>query len=523
MIMRKRIEELDKEFQELMEEFEQGLKSNLELIGGCLAELMSKRSIAELENLQHLAHKCRGSSGLLHLAEFNVALAVLEEQAGFLLKEKAKLTKEQIGTLQVAFLTSLEFLPERLTGKVSQNQLTALTEADPQVKLDALAVLPKLDRILVIEDDELCIRFVTNVLSSMDDLQVDSADTLAGALQMLEEDEFDLILLDLHLSDSTGLDTYRRVRQISGDVPLLILTSDTNRQSALEAVASGAQDWLGKNVLNADNLIRCVRYAIARNSAEQTAARMRAIDDFMSVISHDVKMPLEAMARLHMYLLEDAFLPLEIRSYVKVLQETNISVVDRLARILALYSVETGGTPRRKMPTDFGKLIEQCLNQITKEHEGKKLELTSELPAMPIIGQTDPELLQRAFMMILDNAAKHSFAGSGISIKLSRQRETVAISVRNQGPSIPQSELRKMFKSFRKGQPGKNYVAETGMSMYFCYQLIKSLGGTIVGESKDNVTTFAISLPWSAAADEDAETCESEDDAPSDSGIRTVS
>ncbi|MBX9696338.1 MAG: response regulator, partial [Cyanobacteria bacterium] len=492
-MMTKRIEELDAEFQSLLDEFELVLDKDLESIRRSLEELLANRSRSALERLYHLVHKVRGSSGLMHLQEFNAAMAVLEAQTASLVSSDEKLTKDQMHSLKIAFLMSLEFLPERLSGQATVQQLTAFEEADAIVNAEIPTEVPRLAKILIVEDDEVCTKFVKKVLLAMGDTQVFTADTLSGAMAMLDEVDLDLILLDLHLSDSRGLDTYRKITKVSVDVPILILTVETNRQTALEAVASGAQDWLGKNVLNADNLIRCVRYAVVRNHAEQKAARMRAIDDFMSVISHDVKMPLEAMDRLHSYLLDDAFLPIEIRSYVKVLRETNSAVVGRLSRILSLYAIETGGVTRRQMETDFGHLVEQCLNQTLREN--KNFEVSREFPTTRIVGMTDPELLQRVLMMVLDNAFKHSFQGSGIQVKVERQRDTVAISISNQGPSIPQVELRRMFKSFSKGSPGKQYVPETGMSMYLCYQLVKLLGGTIIGESKANVTTFAISLP----------------------------
>src|SRR5689334_14019433 len=74
--------------------------------------------------------------------------------------------------------------------------------------------------------------------------------TLAGAVRLLREGEFDAVLLDLNLSDSEGLDTLRRVLEAVPHVAVVVLTGVASTGVAREALRLGAQDWLVKGALD---------------------------------------------------------------------------------------------------------------------------------------------------------------------------------------------------------------------------------------------------------------------------------
>jgi DNA-binding response OmpR family regulator len=99
--------------------------------------------------------------------------------------------------------------------------------------------------------------------------------SLKGALAELEEDNADLVLLDLGLPDSDGLDTFVSVRAMASDLPTVVLSGGENHALALRAIELGAQEYIVKSTCNADLLGRILRHAVARHRMQK--ARMRKL------------------------------------------------------------------------------------------------------------------------------------------------------------------------------------------------------------------------------------------------------
>jgi len=89
-------------------------------------------------------------------------------------------------------------------------------------------------------------------------------DTLAAAMQFLVKVKIDVVLLDLSLPDSSGLDTVRTVVSGSPDVAIVILTGLQDEQVALQSLRYGAQDYLDKGQISPSLLSRSLMYAIER-------------------------------------------------------------------------------------------------------------------------------------------------------------------------------------------------------------------------------------------------------------------
>ena len=120
--------------------------------------------------------------------------------------------------------------------------------------------------VLLIEDNPGDARLVTEYLSERfgADCRVHGANTLAAGLDVLRDATFDVVLLDLALPDSCGLDTFVRVQAQAPRTPIVILTGDDDDDQASEALRFGAEDYLAKKHANGTGLIRAMRHAVQR-------------------------------------------------------------------------------------------------------------------------------------------------------------------------------------------------------------------------------------------------------------------
>ena len=127
-------------------------------------------------------------------------------------------------------------------------------------------------RVLLVEDNPGDARLVEILLSeggSSAGFEVTHAERFAEALERLEKETFDVILLDLSLPDSSGLETVSRMRAAAPRTPMVVLSSQDDEEVALRAVQRGAQDYLIKGQGDGDLMARTIRYSIERQRAEE--------------------------------------------------------------------------------------------------------------------------------------------------------------------------------------------------------------------------------------------------------------
>jgi diguanylate cyclase (GGDEF)-like protein/PAS domain S-box-containing protein len=126
-------------------------------------------------------------------------------------------------------------------------------------------------RLLVIEDNIDDVYYLKHMLKRSQDgpYEIEQAATMAEGLQLLDSQSFDLVLLDLSLPDSYGLQSFTTVNDYFPAVPVLILTGHKDESLASQAVRAGAQDYLPKGEIETSVLCRSIRYAIERKHAEE--------------------------------------------------------------------------------------------------------------------------------------------------------------------------------------------------------------------------------------------------------------
>ena len=121
-------------------------------------------------------------------------------------------------------------------------------------------------RVLLIEDNpgdaRLMQMYITE--SSLGGFKVEVVDRLSKAKFALDKARPEVVLLDLSLPDSRGLETFERARKLCPQVPIIVLTGLDDETVALQAVQAGAQDYLVKSRTEGDIVVRSIRYAVER-------------------------------------------------------------------------------------------------------------------------------------------------------------------------------------------------------------------------------------------------------------------
>ena len=136
---------------------------------------------------------------------------------------------------------------------------------------------------LVIEDNPDDVRLIKEMFREcgVETIDLQFSGSLADGIRQLASSTFDVVLIDLGLPDSQGLETLRTVRTKHPELPALVLTGYADESTGLEAVRCGAQDYLIKGHADGHALFSAIRYAIERekleNRLQDTADRLLRI------------------------------------------------------------------------------------------------------------------------------------------------------------------------------------------------------------------------------------------------------
>ncbi|HNV23293.1 MAG TPA: response regulator [Candidatus Omnitrophota bacterium] len=124
----------------------------------------------------------------------------------------------------------------------------------------------KIIKCLLVEDNPIDAKLVEAMLLKASSHQMDilSAKNLQDALGLLDKQYFDVIVLDLRLPDSDGIDTFRKIYRKALKIPVIILTAIDDESLAIQTIKEGAQDYIIKGQINERQLAQSISFAIAR-------------------------------------------------------------------------------------------------------------------------------------------------------------------------------------------------------------------------------------------------------------------
>jgi len=131
-------------------------------------------------------------------------------------------------------------------------------------------------RILLVEDSLSDARLFQELLvDAKTPFSIDHVRRLSEAVQRLEQGGVDVVMSDLTLPDSQGLETFQKLHATAPQVPLIVLSGLDDETLAVETVQQGAQDYLVKGRADTHLLVRSIRYALKRVAAERELAEER--------------------------------------------------------------------------------------------------------------------------------------------------------------------------------------------------------------------------------------------------------
>jgi PAS domain S-box-containing protein len=244
-------------------------------------------------------------------------------------------------------------------------------------------------------------------------------------------------------------------------------------------------------------------FAFRDISADRLVEQMKS--DFVSTVSHELRTPLTSIYGFAETLLRrDVMFGDEERltflGYIASESQRLTGIVDALLNVARL---DTGDLQVNLLPTDVGDVVGQVVRS-AEETSANGHRFVVDLPTEPLAAHADPDKLRQVFSILLDNALKYSPAGGTVTVGAERKRETVEVSVADEGIGIPQADQDQIFRKFYRGADAESRVGAggTGLGLFIARGLVTAMGGRIWVDSREGEgSTFAFELPLAATRD----------------------
>jgi len=376
-------------------------------------------------------------------------------------------------------------------------------------------------RVLIVENNPVDATMLSGMLtkSTFGSFAIETAHSLDECFRIMQNQSFDVVLLDLNLKDSDGLDTLTRLH---GKFPLMAVVVNTGAYQdplGLKAITCGAQDYLIKGKYKSYGLVKSLYYAIERKRAEdelkaaynrlkETQAqliqieKMNVIGELASGVAHEVKNPLATILYGVEFLdttLKDANdqVQLTLSSIREATQKAN-EIIKDLLDFASLSKLEIH-------PAPIHDIIEHALNltkhQRAKHHIEVVKEFDDTVPDIPV----DRNRIEQVVVDLILNSLLAMPRGGRITLRTRRQtfaaafaggrpadidqdcgirpdEQVVVLDIEDTGPGIKKENLSKVFDPFFTTRRAAGGV---GLGLSIARTIMKSHHGLISLDNKE--------------------------------------
>jgi PAS domain S-box-containing protein len=269
--------------------------------------------------------------------------------------------------------------------------------------------------------------------------------------------------------------------------------AEISRAETLPLDVEGRELWLSiAGVAFTDGTV----YAFRDVTNERRLEAMRT--EFVATVSHELRTPLASLHGAAMTLRQrherlDADTQDEL---LDVIAEQSKRLAGLVEEILLTGQLDAGSLRIASEPFDPQQLIRTVVEEARHRiSDGTTLEMTASTPLPDVVG--DSARTHQVLANLIDNAIKYSPGGGRVEVTAEQDGEAIRFSVRDEGLGIPRGEQDRIFDKFYRLDPdNRRGVGGTGLGLYICRELVRSMNGRVwVDSAPPRGATFVFELP----------------------------
>ena len=335
-------------------------------------------------------------------------------------------------------------------------------------------------RLLLIEDERTLCDAVARRLRRLG-YSVDLAYDGEQALQLLEVERYDLVLLDLNLPKLDGMSVLRTLRKTDRETRVLILSARSGTADKVDGLDAGANDYLSKP------------FALA-----ELEARIRSLTQrqFVGNAAHELRTPLTLLqTQLELFSDEHPDILPESAAFLDTLQDE----VQRLSRLThALLDMSDLQSVPRDDVILLSPMIDEVFADLAPLAERNGISLSREGEDVTVVGSD--MLLCRMFFNLVENGVKYNHPGGMVKVDVQQRDGQAVIHVTDTGCGIPQEFWQSIFQPFfRVDKSLSRELGGAGLGLPLVWEIARLHGGRVwVEKSNDSGSVLAVTLPLSA-------------------------
>jgi signal transduction histidine kinase len=234
--------------------------------------------------------------------------------------------------------------------------------------------------------------------------------------------------------------------------------------------------------------------------AFRDATHDRRLEDlrsqFVATISHELRTPLASLHGAAMTLREHDLPAQTQNDLLEMIAEQSNRLASLVEEILVAGQLDSGSLSVVADTFDPEELLRSVV-MVARSRVGEETTIDVSIPPVVPKVHGDGERTRQVLLNLIDNAIKYSPYGGHIEVGLATVGDQLRFSVRDEGLGIPVGEQERIFDKFYRLDPDQRRgIGGTGLGLYICRELIRSMHGRIWVESEPgNGTTFAFELP----------------------------
>ncbi len=324
-----------------------------------------------------------------------------------------------------------------------------------------------------------------------------------AALELLAAEHVDLMLLDYKLPGINGLDVLERLDRDGDETGVLtiMITAYASLETAVTATKRGAYDFLAKPFTPAElkaAVRKAARHLAVRRQARRLAAEKRQLRfQFISVLSHELKAPLNAIDG-YLKIIRDRAAGDDVAAYEKMLDRSMIRL-DGMRKLifdlLDLTRIESGQKRRDFADVDLREVAESAIETLAPAADDADVTIELEAPeALPL--RADRGEMEIILNNLVSNGVKYNRPGGTVTVALADEGERARITVTDTGIGMTDEEAARLFEDFVRIRNEKTRnILGSGLGLSTVRKLARMYAGDIAVRSEPDVgSTFTVTL-----------------------------